>query len=86
MSWPRAAFEVEFVDSWGVEEEPLDNLTESLDHFHLCPKPHKCLNSLHWESKVPIGRVKESTRVCIRKIAEELKGKEGFRVGSGSIL
>ncbi|CAE7558714.1 sir1 [Symbiodinium microadriaticum] len=31
---------------------------------------------------VPIGRVKESTRVCIRKIAEELKGKEkgGFRM------
>ena len=29
-----------------------------------------------WGSKVPIGRVKESTRVCIRKIAEELSGKE----------
>ncbi|CAE7246854.1 sir1, partial [Symbiodinium sp. CCMP2456] len=31
---------------------------------------------------VPIGRVKESTRVCIRKIAEELSGKEkgGFRM------
>ncbi|CAE7673399.1 cysI [Symbiodinium necroappetens] len=29
---------------------------------------------------VPIGRVKESTRVCIRKIAEELKGKGGFRM------
>ena len=52
--------------------------------FQLSGIHYKCLNSMHWESKVPIGRVKESTRVCIRKIAEELKGKEGFRVGSGS--
>ncbi|CAK9002825.1 unnamed protein product [Durusdinium trenchii] len=29
---------------------------------------------------IPIGRVKESSRVCIRKIAELLKGEGGFRM------
>ncbi|CAJ1412871.1 unnamed protein product [Effrenium voratum] len=29
---------------------------------------------------IPIGRVKESSRVCIREIAELLKGKGGFRM------
>ena len=29
---------------------------------------------------IPIGRVKESSRTCLRKVAELLKGKGGFRM------